>query len=62
MCSAFEASVEKLGFPHSIVAIRFSPDAFLVLDFNEERFLCVFSCVHNGWRLSAGDVLLVDQV
>jgi len=49
---------EKPGFPHPIVAIRFDLDVLLALDFNEDGFLCVFFWVHNGWRLSVGDVLL----
>jgi hypothetical protein len=41
-----------------IVAIEFGLDVLLALDFNRDEFLCVFFWVHNGWRLSAGDVFL----
>jgi hypothetical protein len=47
---------EKPGFPHPIVAIGFDVGVLLALDFNGDGFLCVFFWVHNGWRLSAGDV------
>jgi hypothetical protein len=30
----------------------------LALDFNKDEILCAFFCVHNGWRLSAGDVFI----
>jgi hypothetical protein len=44
------------------VAIRFGLDVVLALDFNEDEVLYVFFWVHNGWRLSAGDVFLEDLV
>jgi hypothetical protein len=30
----------------------------LTLDFYGDEFLCAFFWVHNGWRLSGGDVFL----
>ena len=49
---------EKLGFPHPILAIRFSKCFFLAIDFNDVGFLCTIFWVHSGWRLSVGDDLL----
>ena len=43
---------------HRIVTIEFGLDILLAFNFNEDRFLCVLFWVHNGWSLSAGDVLL----
>jgi hypothetical protein len=54
---------EKLGekpvITHRIVAIGSDLGVLVTLDFNKNKFLCAFSCVHNGWKLSAGDVFLV---
>ena len=47
---------EKPGIPHRNVAIEFDLGVLLALDFNGDEFLCVFSWVHNGWKLSAGNV------
>ena len=49
---------EKTGIPHLIVVIRFDLGVLLALDFNADELLYAFFWVHNGWRLSAGDVFL----
>jgi hypothetical protein len=48
---------KKPPITHRIVAIEFGLGVLLALNFNGDKFLCVFFWVHNGWRLSAGDVL-----
>jgi hypothetical protein len=49
---------EKPGFPHPIMAIDFDGCVLLAFDFNGDEFLCALFWVHNGWRFSAGDILL----
>jgi hypothetical protein len=49
---------EKPGVTHRIVAIKFGLGGLVVLDFNKGELLCAFSYVHDGWKLSAGDVFL----
>ena len=49
---------EKPGITHGIVSIGFGLGILLALDFNVDEFLCTFSWVHNGWRLSVGDFFL----
>jgi hypothetical protein len=49
---------EKPRITHRIVAIGFSLCVLVALDLNRGGFLCAFFLVHNGWRLSAGDILL----
>jgi hypothetical protein len=48
----------KPGIKLSSAAIRSRLGVLLALDFNEDEFLCAVFWVHNGRRLSAGDVLL----
>jgi hypothetical protein len=49
----FEACIKL-----SSAAIRFDLGVLLAIDFNKNKVLCIFFWVHNGWRLSAEDVLL----
>ena len=53
---------EKPGIPHQILAIGFDLGVLLALDFNGDEFMCAFSLVHNGWKLSAEDVFREDLV
>jgi hypothetical protein len=53
-CTGVRSSGEKLGITHQIVAIEFDLGVLLALDFNRDKFLCVFFWVCNGWRLSVG--------
>jgi hypothetical protein len=39
---------EKPGITHRIVAIEFDLGVSVAFDFNEDGFMCIFSCVHNG--------------
>ena len=58
----WRAPGEKPDIPHRIVAIGFDLGVLLALNFNGDEFLCAFSWVHNGWKLSAGDVFRGDLV
>ena len=49
---------EKPGIPHLTVVIGFGLGVLLALNFNADELLCAFSWVHNGWRLSVGDIFL----
>jgi hypothetical protein len=40
------------------VAIEFDQGVLLAFDFDGVGFLCAIFWVHNGWKLSAGNVLL----
>ena len=40
--SAFEALHEKPGITHRIVTIGFGISGLLALDFNENKYMCVF--------------------
>jgi hypothetical protein len=42
------AEGEKPGITHRIVSIGFGLCILLALNFNRDRFLCVFFWVHNG--------------
>jgi hypothetical protein len=39
---------EKPSFTHRTVAIGSDLGVLVALDSNEDEFLCVFFCVHNG--------------
>jgi hypothetical protein len=43
-----EKSGEKTSITHRIVAIEFDLDVLVAFDFNEDKFLCIFFCVHHG--------------
>ena len=53
---------EKPGIPRLIVVIGFDLGVLLALNFNGDEFLCAFSWVHNGWKLSAEDIFRKDLV
>jgi hypothetical protein len=53
---------EKPGIPRRIVAIRFGLGVLIALDFNRDKFLCVFFWVHDGWSLSARDIFQRGQI
>jgi hypothetical protein len=39
------------------VTIGFGLGVLLTLDLNSDKFLCIFSWVHNSYSLPAGDVI-----